>query len=104
MSENLDVFLTGLDAVDVTVYLPDDSTRSFKDLFDNSFFNTQLGEIILETTKPRLTCKAVDVAGIPRESYVVLNGDESTYYSIIQFQPEGTGMMILILAIEPNGP
>ena len=98
MSEDLSPFFAGLDAVPVVIHnsLGD---RTITGYFDNSFFNSQIGETILESTQPRVTCKTSDVEGVPRESTLTIEG---VLYSIIEPQPEGTGMTILRLAIEPN--
>lgn len=97
--EDLSPFFAGLDAKELTFHT-DSGNRSVTGYFDNSFFNTQIGETIMDTTQPRLTVIMEDVADIPRETMVTVDGK---LHSIIQIQPEGTGMATITLAIEPNG-
>ena len=68
-----------------------------KAIFDDSFVDTATGETVLDTTAPRLTAKAADVADIPREAMVTIRGKA---YSVTQIQPDGTGFAIVQLAHE----
>jgi hypothetical protein len=68
-----------------------------KGIFDNSFTDTNIGETILDTTAPRLTCLASDVVNVPREAMVDVRGKA---YSVTQIQPDGTGFSIVQLAHE----
>lgn len=66
-------------------------------IFDNSFVDANIGETALDTTAPRLTCIAADVANVPREALVTIRGKA---YSVTQIQPDGTGFSIVHLAHE----
>lgn len=66
-------------------------------IFDNSFVDSNIGETVLDTTAPRLTCVASDVASVPREAFVTVRGKT---YSVTQIQPDGTGFSIVQLAHE----
>lgn len=98
--EDLSPFFAGLDAKELTFHT-DSGNRIVTGYFDNSFFNTQIGETIMDTTQPRLTVNMADIAEIPRETMVTVDG---VLHSVIQIQPEGTGLAVITLAVEPNGP
>lgn len=72
-------------------------SKSCKGIFDDSFTDAQTGETILDTTQPRLTCLASDVASVPREATVTIRGKD---YSVTQIQPDGTGFSIIQLTQE----
>jgi hypothetical protein len=85
---------------DVVFEWTDDSgPRSIacKGIFDNGFVDANIGETALDTTAPRLTCLHSDVKDVPREATVTLREKE---YSVLQVQPDGTGLAIVTLAIE----
>jgi hypothetical protein len=70
---------------------------SCRGIFDNSFVDANIGETVLDTTAPRLTCVASDVVNVPREATVTVRGKT---YSVTQIQPDGTGFAIVQLAHE----
>lgn len=73
-------------------------SKSCKGVFDNSFVDANIGETVMDTTAPRLTCLYEDVKGVPREAMVTVRG---VAYSVVQTQPDGTGLAIVHLAHEP---
>lgn len=74
-----------------------EQSKTCKGIFDDSFTDAQTGETILDTTQPRLTCIASDVADVPREALVTIR---SKAYSVTQIQPDGTGFAIVQLTQE----
>lgn len=96
MTENLDIFFSGLDATTALVEVGS-RERKIKCLFDNAFYDRSVGETVLDTTQPRITCKQSDLVGVTRESRVRVQGQ---LFSIIQIQPEGTGLATIALAHE----
>ena len=96
LRENLSVFIRRF-GQDVRFEFEDGTERTLRAIFDNAFFDSSVGETVLDTTQPRLTCRTADVEGIPRESIVIVEG---TRYSVIQFQPDGTGITTIALAHE----
>jgi len=96
MAENLDIFFSGLDSLEVTFNL-DGGPRVVRGYFDNAYFDSSVGELILDTTQPRFTCKLADANGIPRETTVQIG---SVIYSVLTVQPEGTGLATIHLAHE----
>ena len=77
----------------------DDETETLtcRGIFDNSFVDANIGETVLDTTAPRLTCIADEVEDVPREATVTVRGKT---YSVTQIQPDGTGFAIVQLAHE----
>lgn len=96
-TENLDVFFSSLDSQEVTFTLSSGIRKTIRGYFDNAFFDTQIGETAMDTTQPRFTCKATDLVGIVRENGVVIAGKN---FSVVQIQPEGTGLAVVALAHE----
>lgn len=74
-----------------------EKSKSCKGIFDKSFVDANIGETVLDTTAPRLTCIASEVAVVPREAMVSIRGKA---YSVTQIQPDGTGFAIVQLAHE----
>jgi hypothetical protein len=96
MPENLAAFFTGLDAQTAT-FTVGGQPRLVQCFFDNAFFDRSVGETVLDTTQPRITCQMAALAGVARESLVEVAGQT---FSIIQIQPEGTGLATVTLAHE----
>ena len=67
-------------------------------IYDDAFIDATTGETILDTTTPRLTCIASEVAAVPREAMVTIRGKA---FSVTQIQPDGTGFATIQLAHEP---
>jgi hypothetical protein len=96
MNLKLDQFLkTSQFATTATIQT--DPVKTVNCIFDNAFTDANTGEIDLETTQPRLVCKSSDVEGIPRETMVEVLLKN---YSILEIQPDGTGMSTVLLAHE----
>jgi hypothetical protein len=101
MPEDLSPFFAGLDAQRVTFKAPG-GDRLVLGYFDNAFINADLGEAVLDTTAPRFTCRASELAFLKTPSQfrgmeVLISGVK---YSLIQVQPEGTGTATVTLAHE----
>jgi hypothetical protein len=96
IGEDLDPFFSGLDECEATFEL-EAGPKAVRCFFDNAFFDASVGETVLDTTQPRITCKAADVRGIPRETLVTVRGEK---FSVLQIQPEGTGLATVTLAHE----
>ena len=101
MAEDLSPFFAGLDAQRVT-FKATGGDRLVQGYFDNAFINADIGEAVLDTTAPRFTCRASEVAFLKVPS--VYRGMEvwisGVKYSLIQVQPEGTGLATVTLAHE----
>lgn len=100
--ENLDVFLQedaqGGFAVTATLQLSDGATQSIKGIFDEPYLNAQLGEYDFDDSKPRFTCKEVDVVNVKRGDYLGFK-DGRRFYVMGYPQPDGTGMACLDLEV-----
>lgn len=107
MAENLRVFFQGLDH-GTAVFVTPSGQKSVKVYFDNAFVNSEIGEAVLDTTAPRLLCIAADLAFMPRDPkqyrgwdvYVTSPTMPKTKFSLVQIQPEGTGLTTISLAHE----
>lgn len=95
--EDLNAFLS-IDefASQATIAMQDGSTRSVVGIFDDPFLNAELGEYELDTTRPRLTCKAQDVAGVQRGDEVTIDGEA---FDVLTWpQGDGEGLAVLQMA------
>jgi hypothetical protein len=93
---NLDVFFSGLDHTEILFSLPT-GTRIVRGYFDNAFFDSSVGEVVLDSTQPRFQCKESDVSGIARETACKVEGKN---YTVMEIQPDGTGLATVTLAHE----
>lgn len=97
--DDLDEFLSADDfAAIVTVELENGTVRNFKGIFDDPYFNTQIGEYEADTSRPRVTCKLSDVTGVKRGDTVWVEG--RVYSVLTSPQGDGTGMAVLEIALE----
>ncbi|UWR86992.1 head-tail joining protein [Phaeobacter inhibens] len=97
--DDLDAFLQVDDfAIEATVTPRGGVPRQIKGVFDEPYFNAQLGEYEVDATQPRLTCKAADVVELRERDQVTINGQN--YYLLSNPQEDGTGMAVLALARE----
>ncbi|MBY6056766.1 hypothetical protein [Leisingera daeponensis] len=74
-------------------------SRDIRGIFDEPYFNTQIGEYEADATQPRLTCKASDVADLAAKDGVEIDGQ--SYLLVTGPQADGTGFAVLILAPVP---
>lgn len=93
MQEDLDVFFSGLDATEA-VFTVGGEKRKVRGYFDDGFFDANVGQVVLNTTQPRFTCKASLVEKVERASVVTVLGKS---YTVLEVQPEGTGTSTVIL-------
>ena len=101
INDPLDVFMKDFSENEEIIFqwyfLGNSFDRSVKAIFDNSFFDSSIGETVMDTTSPRVTVKATDAVGIPHEATVTIRGQS---YSVSQIQPDGTGFSTIMLAHE----
>jgi len=93
----LDVFLKDFGKDEELVFEWETGSKALKGIFDNSFVDANIGETVMDTTLPRVTCKHSDAVQVPREAIVEIDGAK---YSVVQIQPDGTGFAIIHLAHE----
>lgn len=99
--EDLSPFFAGLDAQRVLFVTPK-GHEEVLGYFDNAFINADIGEVVLDTTAPRFMCRAADLRflGKPKDFRGMEVRIGETKYSLIQVQPEGTGLATVTLAHE----
>lgn len=95
--EPTNVFFSSLDAKTAVFHLANGSFRAVACYFDNAFLDANAGETKMDTTAPRIICPALSVYDIERDTIVSVAGRE---WSVVQVQPDGTGMAIVTLAHE----
>jgi hypothetical protein len=97
--DNPDAFLSTDDfALEATVTPRGGVSRTIRGIFDEPYMNAQIGEYEADSSDPRLTCKASDVADLRDKDPVVIEG--RTYYLLTNPQPDGTGFAVLHMATE----
>ncbi len=91
------IFTSGRFATEFDFHLPGE-TRRVRGIFDNAFFDRSLGENSLETTMPRISAVPMSaISGVPSET-LVRNLQTGEWFSVVQIQPDGTGMAAIVLA------
>jgi len=102
--EDRSVFLRTDDfATEIAITMVGFGTRYVRGIFDDPFFDAQLGEYVLETSRPRVTCETPHLEGVRRGDTVTIDG--KNYDVMTGPQPDGTGMSVLELAPVPgSGP
>lgn len=99
--ENLDDFLAtdedGGFATPAIIHFQDGSQRTVQVIYDEPYFNAQLGEYDADSSQPRITGKASDLVKVRRGD--VLNIDGKNYEALTSYQPDGTGMAMVSLAV-----
>ncbi|RKR02596.1 hypothetical protein C7446_2314 [Kushneria sinocarnis] len=96
--EDLDVFLDEDEfACRVFVQRADGVELSLSGLFEDAYYDAQLGEYAMDSIRPRVWCQRVDVPGVQRGDTCRIEG---TRYDILtEPQGDGTGMAMLELAV-----
>lgn len=71
-------------------------TRTINAIFDDPYFNSQLGEYEADTSSPRLTAKEVDLAGLLRGDTIIVAGEN---FDVLDSpEQDGTGTAVIRLA------
>jgi len=96
MNEDMSIFFDGLDSV-LAEFVTGNSSWYVQGYFDNGFYDTSVGDVVLDTTQPRFTCDSYKISKIQRGSSVIIKSKE---YKIIQIQPDGTGTSVVLLSHE----
>ena len=100
--ENLDAFMS-LDefALTAIVWVSEGVSREVVGIFDDAYFDAQLGEYRLDTSSPRLQSRASSLAGIVRGNLITIEGAEYLALGVPQF--DGTGMATVELVKQEAG-
>jgi hypothetical protein len=99
--EDFSPFFSGLD-VTKAIFYTDKGNIEVLCYFDNTFIDSNMGEAVMDTTSPRITCVSEDIRFLkkPLEFRGMKVTIRDVVYSIIQVQPEGTGLSTIALAHE----
>lgn len=71
-----------------------DTDKPIKGIFDSSYTDANLGNMIIETDSPMITCVGADVATVQEYDKVLIGSDN---YNISKKRPTGDGMTIFEL-------
>lgn len=71
-----------------------DEDKPIKGIFDDSYADKQLGNMIIQMDSPILTCVGDDIKTVKKNDTVLLSG---VSYNISKITPVGDGMTILEL-------
>lgn len=71
-------------------------TRTINAIFDDPYFNAQIGEYEADTSNPRLTAKEYDLAGLLRGDTIIVAGE--TFDVLDSPEQDGTGTAVIRLA------
>jgi len=85
----------------VIVALQGGATLAFQAIYDEAFLNAELGAYEIDTSRPRLTAAASDVAGVARGDEATVDGD--VYVVLGPPQTDGTGWAVIPLAPKGSG-
>lgn len=98
--EDLSEFLDEDDFADRAIFTPIAEGDAFEvvGIFDDPYYNPELGEYDFDIREPRFTCAEADVANVQR-SMICTIGTQT--YQVEKVKPDGTGMAIVKLA-EPQ--
>lgn len=96
--EDLDAFLDEGDfATRVIVQRADGVELALPGIFEDAYYDTQLGEYAMDTTRPRVWCKMTDVPGVQRRDTCRVG--DTVYDVLSEPQGDGAGMAMLDLAV-----
>lgn len=102
--DNLDEFLDPDDFAVVAEFRGDrgqGSPFTVNVVFDEPFMDAQLGEYLMDAPRPRVTCKAADVASLKRHDTAVINGIAFALQH--DPMPDGNGMAVVELYRDTDG-
>lgn len=95
--ENLDDFFesdtNGGFAFPAVIHSQKGWTRTINAIFDDPYFNSQIGEYEADTSSPRITAKESDVAGILRGDTIIVAGE--TFDVLASPEQDGTGTAVV---------
>ncbi|MFA7658776.1 MAG: hypothetical protein WCY19_05025 [Candidatus Gastranaerophilaceae bacterium] len=98
--ENLYVFVNDMGKdleftlSDGVILNKDINGNQLKGIFDNSYVDRNLGNMIIPTESPMLTCVSADIITVKKNNAVLINSDN---YNISNIRPPSDGMSILEL-------
>jgi len=72
----------------------DSTTTSISVILNKEYFAIAGESVDVDGTQPVVTCRSTDVTGIDTSDTIVIDAET---YNIVNIQPDGTGMTVLIL-------
>lgn len=66
----------------------------FQGIFENDFDVVDVGNVVVDSSSPKLLCQSVDVALVKTDDSLKINGE---FFSVVSIQPDGTGVTNIIL-------
>ncbi len=94
MKENLDIFFKGPGSLLAEFKIGGQVVR-VRGYFEDAFFDSSVGQVVLNSRQPRFMCKESDVAKVQRDMKVTVKGVQ---YAVLEVQPDGTGVSTVLLA------
>lgn len=73
--------------------------RQITAIYDAAFFDSAIGETVLDTTQKRILCKDCDLRDLKREDKVTLG---CGMFEVLRLEPDGTGMTTVLLTDVTN--
>ncbi|WP_036041602.1 head-tail joining protein [Bradyrhizobium yuanmingense] len=99
--ENLDDFLNVDDFATTATFTNSDGqvSQPVACIFDDPYFDKQLGEYSATEGEPRITCKEVDVVGVKKHhECTIASMPGRTYHVVHDVKFDGTGTCVVYLA------
>jgi hypothetical protein len=93
-TEDLDAFLSTSEHATAGSYNAGGGAVSINGIFDHEFVEISVGRVPIAGERPVFLCKSSDVASDPVGDAITVS---STAYTVIAAEPDGTGMVRLIL-------
>ena len=95
--ENIAEFMSTDDFAVEVIYTPDGgSAVALTGIFDNEHYDVPGGEVTVTGSQPRFTYEAEDIAAAAGDTLE----HEGVTYTVVDVQPDGTGVNVLILEAE----
>lgn len=95
--ENLDDFLdldtNGGFAFPAVIKFRDTTSKTVSVIFDDPYFDAQVGEYVADTSSPRITGKEIDLGRIRRGDTITIAGE--TFIATASAEPDGTGTAVV---------
>ena len=82
--EDVEIFFTDF-AKEVIVVPAQGTPFTFLAIFDNAYFSPEVGEMVSDSTEPRLECRSVDAERLTRSDIIIILG---LSFSVLEIRPD----------------
>lgn len=100
--EDLDAFFdldtNGGFSFPAVIQFRDGTSKTVPVIFDDPYFDAQLGEYAADTSSPRITGKESDLNRIRRGDTIIVSGEN--FYALASVEPDGTGTAVVHMTRE----